>query len=93
MKSTSLKSVKAGSKRLTVKWKKQAIGVKGYKIQISTSKNFKKNVKTVVVKNAKTTSVTVKKLKAKKKYYVRICTYKGKVTSAWSKGRSAKTKK
>lgn len=93
LKGTSLKSVGAGSKRLTVKWKKQAAGVKGYKIQVSTEKNFKKNVKTVAVKKAKTTSKTIKNLKGKKKYYVRICTYNGKYTSKWSAVKTAKTKK
>lgn len=93
MKGTTLKSVKAGSKRLTIKWKKQTVGVKGYKIQVSTNKNFKKNVKTITIKKAKTASKTVKNLKAKKKYYVRICTYQGKYTSSWSKVMSTKTKK
>jgi len=50
----------------------------------------------VKVKKNKTTSSTVKKLKAKKKYYVRIRTYKkvnGKTYySGWSKVKNVKTK-
>ena len=50
--------------------------IKGYQIQLATDKKFKKNKKTVTISKQKTTKTTVKKLKAKKKYYVRIRTYK-----------------
>ena len=47
-------------------------------------------------KKQKTTKYKVKKLKAKKKYYVRVRTYKTvkgkKVYSSWSKVKSIKTK-
>lgn len=47
-------------------------------------------------KEQKTTKNKVKKLKAKKKYYVRVRTYKTvkgkKVYSSWSKVKSIKTK-
>ena len=47
-------------------------------------------------KKQKTTKYNVKKLKAKKKYYVRVRTYKTvkgkKVYSSWSKVKSIKTK-
>lgn len=92
-KSTSLNKVTAGKKKATVTWKKQTAGNTGYKIQISTDKNFKKSVKTYTVKKTKTTSYTAKNLKAKKTYYVRICTYNGKVQSSWSKVKSVKIKK
>ena len=78
-----------------VEWKKVG-GVKGYQVQVATDKKFKKNKKTVTIKKQKTTKTTVKKLKAKKKYYVRIRTYKTvngkKVYSSWSKVKSVKTK-
>lgn len=49
-----------------------------------------------VRKKQKTTKNKVKKLKAKKKYYVRVRTYKTvkgkKVYSSWSKVKSIKTK-
>jgi hypothetical protein len=68
----------------------------GYEIQYATDKKFTKNKKTVTVSSAKTTSTTITKLSAKKKYYVRIRTYKTvdgtKYYSAWSDALSVKTK-
>ena len=100
-KATSISSLKAGSKKFTVKWKKQATQTTGYQVQVATNKKFKKNKKTVTIKKQKTTKTTVKKLKAKKKYYVRVCTYKtvkinGKsirIYSGWSKTKTVTTKK
>ena len=94
-KSASIKKVKAAKKAVSVQWKKVG-GVKGYQVQVATDKKFKKNKKAVTIKKQKTTKTTVKKLKAKKKYYVRIRTYKTvngkKVYSSWSKVKSVKTK-
>ena len=94
-KSAKFKKVKAAKKAVSVEWKKVS-GVKGYQVQVATDKKFKKNKKTVTVKKQKTTKVTIKKLKAKKKYYVRIRTYKTvngkKVYSSWSKVKTVKTK-
>ena len=94
-KSTNIKKNKAAKKAVSVEWKKVS-GVKGYQVQVATDKKFKKNKKTVTIKKQKTTKTTVKKLKAKKKYYVRIRTYKivngKKVYSSWSKVKSVKTK-
>ena len=94
-KSTNTKKIKAAKKAISVTWKKVS-GVKGYQIQVATDKKFKKNKKTVTIKKQKTTKTTVKKLKAKKKYYVRVRTYKivngKKVYSSWSKVKSVKTK-
>ena len=94
-KSAKIKKVKAAKKAIAVEWKKVS-GVKGYQILVATDKKFKKNKKTVTVKKQKTTKVTVKKLKAKKKYYVRIRTYKTvkgkKIYSSWSKVKTVKTK-
>ena len=89
--------VKAKSKSFVVKWKKQK-SVSGYQIQYSTNKKFtKKTTKMKTVKKASATSLTVKKLKAKKTYYVRVRTYKtvkGKqIVSKWSKAARVKTKK
>ena len=100
-KATSISSLKAGSKKFTVKWKKQATQTTGYQVQVATNKKFKKNKKTVTIKKQKTTKTTVKKLKAKKKYYVRVRTYKtvkinGKsirIYSGWSKAKTVTTKK
>ena len=94
-KSAKFKKVKSAKKAISVEWKKVS-GVKGYQIQVATDKKFKKNKKTVNIKKQKTTKTTVKKLKAKKKYYVRVRTYKivngKKVYSSWSKVKSVKTK-
>lgn len=95
-KGTTLKSVKSSAKKkLTVKWKKNA-NVTGYQIQYSTNKNFK-NAKKVTVKGAKNVSKTLSKLTSKKKYYVRIRTYKTvsktNYYSSWStKSMNAKVK-
>lgn len=92
---TKLKSVKAAKKSLKILWKKVK-GVSGYQVQISNSGKFKKATKTVTVKKANTTSKTIKKLKSKKQYYVRIRTYiivnGTKKYSDWSKAKSKKTK-
>lgn len=100
-KKTSLSSVKAKKKAIVIKWKKQTAQTTGYQLQYSTDKNFKKNTKTVTITKNKTTSKTISKLKAKKKYYVRIRTYKTarvngkskKIYSAWSGKKSVTTKK
>ena len=94
-KSAKIKKLKSAKKAVSVQWKKVS-GVKGYQIQVATDKKFKKNKKTVTVKKQKTTKTTIKKLKAKKKYYVRIRTYKTvngkKIYSSWSKVKTVKTK-
>lgn len=87
-KKQSVKSAKpAKGKKLTVKWAKDKMA-SGYQVQISTSKNFKKIAKEMNVKKSSTTSCTFTKLKAGKKYYVRIRSYKGSgknaLYGAWS---------
>ena len=70
--------------------------VTGYQLQYATAKTFKK-AKTVTVKGAAKTSKKISKLKAKKRYYVRVRTYTKTAAStwysSWSKAKSAKTKK
>ncbi|MGN0523879.1 MAG: leucine-rich repeat protein [Eubacterium sp.] len=98
-KGTSVTSVSAKSKGFTVKWSKQATQTTGYQIQYSTSSKFS-NAKTVTISKNSTTSKTVSGLSAKKKYYVRVRTYKtvkinGKATkiySGWSKAKYVTTK-
>ena len=90
---TSITSLSAKDNGFTVKWKKKT-KITGYQIQYSTSSKFSmKNTKTVKIKKAKTVSKKITKLKAAKKYYVRIRTYKGKKYSKWSKVKSIKTTK
>ena len=64
-KKVKVASAKAGKKSVKVTWKKVK-GIKGYQIQYSTNKKFKKGNKTITVKSAKSTSATIKKLKSKK---------------------------
>ncbi len=77
-----------------MKWSKDKNATE-YQVQISTAKNFKKDVKS---KNVSKDSCTFTKLKTGKKYYVRVRSYKksGKETlyGAWSKAKqSSKVKK
>ncbi len=88
----------AKSKSFAVKWKKQPVSVTGYQIQYSTNKKFtKKTTKKKEIKQPSKTKLTVKKLKPKKTYYIRIRTYKkvkGKnYYSSWSKAKRVKVKK
>lgn len=92
---TSISKVTKGKKQFTVKWKKQSTQTTGYQIRYSTSSKFSK-AKTVTVKKNTTASKVVKKLKANKKYYVKVRTYKkiGNSTyySTWSSSKTVKTK-
>ena len=94
--SPSLSKVTAGKKQFKATWK-SVKNIDGYQIQYSTSSSFKSGNKTVTVSGYKSTSKTVKSLKAKKKYYVRIRGYKTingkKQYSAWSKSKTVTTKK
>ena len=96
-KGTSLNKLTAGKKQFKVTWKKQTTETTGYEVQYATNKSFTSGKKTVKIKKNKTTTSTVKKLKAKKKYYVRIRTYKTvngkKYCSGWSKVKNVTTKK
>ena len=96
-KSTKLSKVSAKKKGFEAKWEKQSTQTKGYQIQYSTDSKFKSGNKTVTVNKNSTTKKTISKLKAKKKYYVRIRTYKTvgkqKYYSDWSKSVKVTTKK
>lgn len=95
-KGIAVQKLTKGRKQMKVTWKAQKTQVSGYRIQYSTSSKFKKDTHIKTVKSYKTKSLKVKKLKAKKKYYVRIQTYKTvggiKYYSGWSKTKSVKTK-
>ena len=93
-KATSVKSVKGLSKGMQVNLKLQKTQTTGYQIQYSTSSKFK-NAKTVTVKN-NVSSKKITKLSGKKKYFVRVRTYKttkfsGKNYNLYSSWSSAKT--
>ena len=84
--------VKAKKKKLNISWKKVS-GATGYEILYATNNKFTKNKKTVSVKMNK---VTLKKLKANKKYFVKVRAYKkangNKYYGKWSKVVKKKTK-
>ena len=94
LKGVSLSSVKAQKKKMAVYWKKTG-GNQGYQVQYSTSKRFSSNIKTVRLSAGKK-SVTIKNIPAKKRYYVRIRSYKkvgNKIWyTGWSKVKTVKTK-
>ena len=91
---TKIKKITFKKKSLKIKLKKVK-GVSGYQIQVATNKKFTKNKKNITTKSNKKVTVIFKKLKAKKKYYIRVRTYKksGGTTSysKWSK-KKGKTK-
>ncbi len=92
----SLSSVKSKKKQASVTWKKLAAkqDISGYQIEYSKKKNFKPLVKKDVKKSYQ--AKTIKKLKSKTTYYVRIRAYKkvGKTRlyGAWSKVKNVKVK-
>ncbi|WP_347994439.1 fibronectin type III domain-containing protein [uncultured Eubacterium sp.] len=61
-----------------------------YKVQYSTDKKFKKNVK---IKNIKYTWCYLKKLKKGKNYYIRVCALNENDTGDWSATKKIKIKK
>ena len=89
----TLKSVKnIKGRKLTVKWKKVS-NADGYQIQYAPNKKFKK----AKSKTVKSTSVTLKKLKKKTTYFVRVRAYKvvdgKKVYGKWISIKKVKIKK
>ena len=96
VKKATVKKVKSTKKKtIQVQWKKIS-GVTGYQVQAALDKKFKKGKKTYTVKKAKTTKKTIKKLKSRKKYFVRVRAYKTvggkKYYGIWSKVKSVKVK-
>lgn len=100
-KGTSLTKLTATSKGFKVYWKKQTTQTTGYQIQYATDSKFTKNCKGVFVKGASSNYKSISKLYGKKRYYVRIRSYKtvkygGKninIYSGWSNYKYVTTKK
>ena len=102
-KGTSVKKLTAAKRAFTVKWKKPSKAAlkqtTGYQVRYSLKKSMK-SAKTKTVKATtsagKKCQLKVSKLKAKKRYYVQVRTYKkvaGKTYySSWSKAKAVKTK-
>lgn len=100
-KKTSLKKASAKSKGMQVSWKKQTAQIDGYQLQYSTNASFKGKTTKFATAKKSAVSKKISKLKGKKKYYVRIRTYKTvnadgkavKLYSEWSAKKSVKTKR
>lgn len=94
LKKATVKKITGGKKSATVKWKK-ITGASGYQIQYGLKSNFK-GANKKLIKGGKKTTASIKKLKSKKKYYIRIRAYKtikgGRQYGKWSKIKSVKTK-
>lgn len=91
----NIKKLQSKKKTVVVLWNTIS-DARGYQVQLSTDKKFKKNKKNYSIGNQKANKKTVKKLKAKKKYFVRVRAYKvvdgEKIYGKWSKIRNIKTK-
>lgn len=92
-----IKKCTGKKKAVCVKWNKIS-NATGYTIQYSTNSSMK-SAKTITIKKASTTTRTITKLKAKKKYYFRVRAYKRvkeksykTYYSAWSAKKTVKTK-
>lgn len=101
-KSTSISKITSKKRGFVVTWKKQAKQITGYEVAYSPNAKFaKKNTTVLNVAKNKTTAKPKKALNAKKKYYLKIRTYKTikqggktqKVYSKWSNTKSVTTKK
>ena len=92
---TSISKLTAGKKAFTASWKKQTTQTSGYQLQYAKQSSFT-GAKTVTISKNSSTKKTIKKLTSKKKYFVRIRTYKTvggkKYYSSWSKVKSIKVK-
>ncbi len=90
VKITSAKSRK--KKKISVSWKKMQYAA-GFEVMYASNKKFTKNKK---CKETKKTSITLKKLKSKKVYYVKVRSYMEKYGmkfySKWSKAKRVKVK-
>ena len=94
---TTISKKKALKKGFTIKYNKIS-NIKRYEIQYSTTSKFKKSG--TVTKTTISNKLTVKKLKSKKKYYIRVRSYKTvrvngvcvRLYSKWSKVKTVKTK-
>jgi len=100
---TGVKAGKITKNKVTLTWKKQT-GVTGYKVAYSTSKKKLAKIKNGKIKGVAGTKVctaaknkvTLKKLKKKTVYYVKVCAYRvkdGKKIGNYSAVKKVKTKK
>ena len=86
--------VKGKKKTFSLRWKKVK-NAAGYEIQYARNKKFTKKAVTVTA-SSKKKGIVIRKLKAKKKYYVRVRAYTiengVRICGKWSKAKKVKTK-
>ena len=96
-KGTSLGKLTPASKAFTANWTRQTTQTTGYEILSAKDSSFTKGKKTTIITSNKTKSKKITKLSGKKKYYVKIRTYKKvngkKYYSGWSKVKTVTTKR
>ena len=95
-KATYFTKLTTGKSCFAATWNKQPTQTTGYVLQYALNSKFTSGAKKVVISKNSTVSRKVTKLKAKKRYYMRVCTYKkvgGKYYySSWSKVKYLTTK-
>ena len=85
LKKTKLSSAKSTKRKtFTIIWKKTG-GNSGWQVQYSTNKKFRSGVRTVNLKS-RNTRLAVRNLKNRKKYYVRVRSYKKVGRQTWYSG-------
>ncbi len=96
-KGTSVSKATSRKKGFNLKWKKQEKEISGYEVAYSTSNKFTPKSTKIIAAGKGKVSKSITGLKAKKKYYVRIRTYKTvkgrKYYSDWSKVKGVRTKR
>lgn len=94
-KATTITKLVSAKTSFKIVWKKQAVQTTGYQIQYSTSSKFTRPKSVNIAKNS-VTSKKITKLKSKKKYFVKVRTYKTvrgvKYYSGWSSVKSVITR-
>ena len=95
-KTAAISRVKAISKGFEVAWKKQTKQITGYQVQYSSNKNFRYNCTTERAPQ-KAIAMMIENLGVRKKYYIRVRTYKKAAGinyySKWSPAKAVTTKK
>lgn len=92
----AIKKVRSPKKKTLVAQWKRVSRASGYQVQIGLNSKFTRGKKNYSIAKGKTTKKTIRKLKRKKKYYVRIRAhrmYRGKKRyGGWSKVKKVKVK-
>lgn len=95
LKKTKLSVAKSTKKKTFITTWKKTGGNSGWQVQYSTNKKFRSGVRTVNLKS-RNTKLTVRKLRSRKTYYIRVRGYKkvkGKIMYAgWSNVKKVKVK-